>query len=1376
MPGTDVAVRVGVVGAEQFSQTFKSMGGDVSNFASLATGKFTNLGVLFSTVGGGIMYAGNQLLVGVKDFDAAMRNVQTVSQSARVSLQQVSDAVIGVAQATTTSATEAAKGMYQIVSSGYDGADAIKVLQAALVSASAGLTDTDTAARAVTSVLNAYALSANDAKDVSDILFQTVNLGVGTFEELAGTIGDVVGIGAQMGVPFADISSAIAAASRAGQSFGEATTGISRIFQDLLSPSTAMTETLRRMGYESGQTALQQLGLQGVLTGIRQEVGNNASAYVALFSRIDSIQTALALAANEGQNYADVAGQITDKQARANAAQKAFDIQMRGLNMQAKELRNSLFTFGQSGLVPVIHLFEQVGSVTATVFDALTKLHPAIKAFMVVGLLAFGAFSLLVGVALLALPKMAVVAAVAIGRQIIMHHEAALAALEQAMANSILVRSLWEVTKFSMDANLAKTTLFTGIKTGAWIGALVGIAVAFDMFYKKGETVATTVQKINDKISDVDLTAVVKAFSALISETQNLNVATGSLNAIGLIVDTVAQTHLSLFTNVKEAEKAIRELAASNPVAAQRMIESARAAGVNEYALYKMEKALWDAKVAQDETTKATGLGAQQFQTAGGQIITITDALKTQLDELRSSAQSIADSFGGMFGDAEEQLTGLKDASSSAAKSVTDAQKGVDDAVKNTKDVRANASREHTKNLNELSKAQRDLDNLTLRKPRRQRGERREDFEARIAEEIATAKDKVADANARIAAEGGKLTDAVNKETESTTKLTDAKAKQKKADEELVITGDKLLARIKEQQKQQQQYFDNLTKISQRLGQSGALFVQELRAKGPKEGGAEASALAGMSDKDLTAFFGTWKSIQAISTGTALIGTAAKLMPAQIQANLEELWSRVGGDVSKFVELGAEYGEKELRTFIDNKIPQGATDTINKLTGAVETALAPQYELKIKAVFADDSAKIPGITVPLDEFSKQKIDVPISVMPTAPPTPPPEPPKAPDTDVANLEKATLGGTGGLSPISVGKAVGSWLWRNVPHAEGGVENHQAMMGSGTTRIWNEPETGGEAYIPLSLSKRARSEGILDQVAGIFGGKFQKFADGGVHGGSKKITADEAAKFLMEHGSSLFYGAAAAERTIAEKTGVKSVLKTPSELLAEKIKAVMMKGVIENWRAKGYVLSKSAETGRTLLAKVGGGEVPAEIYSQYGADVVGAANFAGQAANLGLVMYQFGQVSSAATPDKFKIGGQTYSLPPHVGIDKWLREGGTNVINSKNQLVSLASLGAGPLDVARQVKSHGWWGASKHKPGLMPISGVAASRSFNPTHVAQRAMLQGGIFRGGGGGGTSTTDSSTHIAHTYSVGQVVTPDPAAFEQWANNRQRMNALAGL
>lgn len=72
-------------------------------------------------------------------------------------------------------------------------------------------------------------------------------------------------------------------------------------------------------------------------------------------------------------------------------------------------------------------------------------------------------------------------------------------------------------------------------------------------------------------------------------------------------------------------------------------------------------------------------------------------------------------------------------------------------------------------------------------------------------------------------------------------------------------------------------------------------------------------------------------------------------------------------------------------------------------------------------------------------------------------------------------------TAGLGRPKVNSAIG-----NILHFAGGGEAHTAQIAKGTTRVWNEPETNGEAYIPLAVGgKRRRAVDILSDVNDRFG---------------------------------------------------------------------------------------------------------------------------------------------------------------------------------------------------------------------------------------------------------------------------------------------------
>lgn len=92
--------------------------------------------------------------------------------------------------------------------------------------------------------------------------------------------------------------------------------------------------------------------------------------------------------------------------------------------------------------------------------------------------------------------------------------------------------------------------------------------------------------------------------------------------------------------------------------------------------------------------------------------------------------------------------------------------------------------------------------------------------------------------------------------------------------------------------------------------------------------------------------------------------------------------------------------------------------------------------------------------------------------------------------------------GGIQKAEAYANGGIRLPKSVTSFASGSENHVAQISRGQwpVRIWSEPETGGEAYIPLGLSKRDRSTEILKKVAEMFGFSLvKKFADGGILSG-------------------------------------------------------------------------------------------------------------------------------------------------------------------------------------------------------------------------------------------------------------------------------------
>jgi len=311
------------------------------------------------------------------DLEAAMRNVNSISKLSEGQLNDMTSAVVDLSRELPQSATELAKGLYDIASSGFQGADGMTVLAQSAKAATAGLTTTDNAARAITAVLNAYGLSASEATDVSDALFQTVNLGVINFEELSSVIGDTVGVAAAAHIDIGQVGAALATMTLSGVSASEAGTSLNRVIQSIIDPSKEMAAALHSAGYESGAQALEADGLRGVMEKLRVITGGNVTEVQKLFPEMRALRGAFGLMSDEGKKYADVAGQIEDTNARSGATSNALKEQMKALSNQLKLLKNDVVSAAIEIGQVMLPVLESLTSLALGAFSALDKLASA---------------------------------------------------------------------------------------------------------------------------------------------------------------------------------------------------------------------------------------------------------------------------------------------------------------------------------------------------------------------------------------------------------------------------------------------------------------------------------------------------------------------------------------------------------------------------------------------------------------------------------------------------------------------------------------------------------------------------------------------------------------------------------------------------------------------------------------------------------------------------------------------------------------------------------------------------------------------------------------------------------------------------------------
>lgn len=309
------------------------------------------------------------------DFDKAMRNVNSIAKLSEKQFKSMEKSVLSLAKTTGQAPKTLAEGLYDIVSSGFKAADGLKILKSSAIAATAGLTDTATSTKAIVSVLNAYHMQAEDAAKVSDILFQTVNKGVLTFEELASQIGDVLPIAAQLGVPLEDVGGALATITLHGVNAAEAATQLKQTYVSILKPSEELTAQIKKMGFETGEAAIKSLGLEGFMQKLTVAAHGSGAAFADWFPNVRAMNGALGIT---GKNIKTLHENINAMKNSQGAASAAFEEQSKSISVQWQRVKASLaaaaIPIGQA-LFPLLQAgIEKVGQFA----EKLTQAGPRI--------------------------------------------------------------------------------------------------------------------------------------------------------------------------------------------------------------------------------------------------------------------------------------------------------------------------------------------------------------------------------------------------------------------------------------------------------------------------------------------------------------------------------------------------------------------------------------------------------------------------------------------------------------------------------------------------------------------------------------------------------------------------------------------------------------------------------------------------------------------------------------------------------------------------------------------------------------------------------------------------------------------------------------
>jgi TP901 family phage tail tape measure protein len=320
------------------------------------------------------------------NYEAELQKVVGLVGVAQGEVDAMGESILKMSTALGTSPQELAEGLFFVTSAGARGAKAMEILEASAMAAQAGLGSTATVADAVTSAVNAYASSGMTAAKATGILVAAVREGKASADEMAGSMGQVLGLASAVGVGFDEVAASVAAMTRVGITSAEAVTSLKATLSAIYNPTSQSIEAFEAMGLSVEQLR-ESLADDGLLATLRlvgeASDGNNAKVLEA----IPNIRAMGAVFTLLGEN-ADAVEQIFKSLAEetGGSLQKAF--------AAASETSKKKFSEAMSALqVTAIDLGTRALPTVTRVIEAMAAILPAVGSAVIMvanGLMDFG--------------------------------------------------------------------------------------------------------------------------------------------------------------------------------------------------------------------------------------------------------------------------------------------------------------------------------------------------------------------------------------------------------------------------------------------------------------------------------------------------------------------------------------------------------------------------------------------------------------------------------------------------------------------------------------------------------------------------------------------------------------------------------------------------------------------------------------------------------------------------------------------------------------------------------------------------------------------------------------------------------------------------
>lgn len=387
MPSASTVAELAVVVSADTTQAeagLSSLGQKVQGAGSALQSAFAGAAIAgIAAVGAGLTAS----VVAATDFERTMSGVKAVSGATAEEMAALQQTALDLGAKTAFSASEAGKGIEELVKGGLTVQEAMTAAEATLNLAAAGGISVADSATIAANALAQFNLPAEKMAHVSDLIAGAANasaLDVGQFKyslQAAGAVASTVGFN------FDDLSQAIAVMGKAGITGSDAGTSLKTMMLNLQPSTKKQTELMRELGLITADGANRFFDASGKVKSMADVAGTLQTALegmteqqkIATLNTLfgsDAIRAGAVLAKAGAEGFNEMAEAMGKVSAESVGAEK-----LNNLAGSVEQLKGSLETMAITiglELLPILKDF--VDALTQAANDAMPSMQAAARA------------------------------------------------------------------------------------------------------------------------------------------------------------------------------------------------------------------------------------------------------------------------------------------------------------------------------------------------------------------------------------------------------------------------------------------------------------------------------------------------------------------------------------------------------------------------------------------------------------------------------------------------------------------------------------------------------------------------------------------------------------------------------------------------------------------------------------------------------------------------------------------------------------------------------------------------------------------------------------------------------------------------------------